>query len=192
MRSPVVCVLVLVASLVGRDVVAQRRAAPSGGLWLAGGAGFGWSHVSCAICGSSHEPGAAGFLRLGGATTRYLLIGAEAAIWFGGHGDVDRHAWALSAAAYWYPSARHRLYLKGGVGYASHRAEDGTDVISSTGFGPQLGVGYEFPLDRRWLLAPFFNAVFGAVGGGVKFNGATVQGAANVSVVQVGASLVRH
>jgi hypothetical protein len=118
-------------------------------------------------------------------------VGAEAAIWFGGHDEVAQHAWALSAAAYWYPGARRRLYFKGGMGYASHRAEDGTDVISSTGFGPQLGVGYEFPLERRWLLAPFFNAVFGALGGGVKFNGARVQDAANVSVVQVGVSFVR-
>lgn len=191
MKRPLAYALIVAATLLARDAAAQLRAAPSGGLWLSGGLGFGWSRISCSICGKAHEPGTAAVLRLGGATTRYLLIGAEAALWLGGNDAVDQNAWALSAAAYWYPEARRRLYLKGGVGYTSQRAEDGTDVVSSAGFGPQLGVGYEFPFQGAWRLAPFFNAAIGTVFGGVKFNGAEVQGSATVTVVQVGVSLVR-
>ena len=35
---------------------------------------------------------------------------------------------AISAAAYWYPSPRRALYLKGGVGLVTHHAEDAADV----------------------------------------------------------------
>jgi hypothetical protein len=182
--------LVAGAALLAPELDAQRRAAPGGGLWFAGGLGGGWAHVSCAICRGRYDPGTSVFVRLGGTAGRRLLIGAEAAVWVRGGSEVNQDAWALSAAAYWYPGRRGHLYLKGGIGYATHHAEDGTDIISSSGFGPQLGVGYEFPLGRRWRIAPHFNAIVGAIGGGVKFNGSTAQETANVSLIQFGLSLI--
>ena len=172
------------------DLSAQRGRA-GGRFWLAAGLGTGWASVSCSMCRGAHEPGMTGFVRLGGATARHVLVGGEVAAWVGGDDEVRQDGWSISGAAYLYPERRHRLYLKGGIGYTIHHSEDGTDIVSSTGFGPQLGVGYEFPVEGKWLLAPFFNAAFGTVGGGVKFNGATVQGTANVTVVQVGVSAVR-
>lgn len=180
------------AAVVVPSLAAQRRAAPSGGLWFAGGLGGGWGHVSCAICRNRHDPGTSGFVRLGGTAARRLLIGAEGALWYRGGSEVDQNAWAISAAAYWYPERRRRLYLKGGVGYATHQIRDGEQIIISTGFGPHLGMGYEVPLSRRWHLAPHFNAIVGVTGGSVKVDGSTALEGANVSIIQFGLSLIRR
>jgi len=51
-----------------------------------------------------------------------------------------------------------------------HRVNDGTDVVTSSGIGPQLGIGYEYPVNRSWRLAPFAHYSVGVFGGDVKFN----------------------
>src|SRR2546428_11095784 len=40
-----------------------------------------------------------------------------------------------------YRRNRRPLYLKLGIGLVTHRADDGTDVITSSAIGPQFGVG---------------------------------------------------
>lgn len=71
----------------------------------------------------------------------------------------------------------------------SHRADDGTDVITSTGFGPQLGIGYEARIGPGLFLTPFFNVAYGTWFGGVKFNGAQAVDQATVTLVQFGIGL---
>jgi outer membrane autotransporter protein len=73
-----------------------------------------------------------------------------------------------------------------------HRTNDGTDVVTSSGIGPQLGVGYEYPVSRGWRIAPFAHYSVGVFGGDVKFNGGQAAGSATVSFFQVGASLTRR
>lgn len=130
-------------------------------------------------------------VRLGGGVGPDLRIGAEVAAWRRDDGTVGQTLTSVSAAAYWYPRPRSRFYLKGGVGYVTHRASDGTDVITSTGFGPQFGIGQEYAFGRKWTFAPFINYALGSVGGGVKFNGGQAADRATVSFLQVGLGLTR-
>jgi hypothetical protein len=171
-----------------RGLPAQRRE-PSPGFWFAIGLGTGWARVTCAICRGDRPAGFSFYARLGGGVSRGLRVGGEAAAWRYSANGVVQHLTALSAGAYWYPVRRTRLYLKGGLGWVSHRAEDGTDVITSSGFGPQMGIGYELPVGRALYLAPYFNAVFGVIGGAVKFNAAQVTGAPRITLIQFGAAL---
>jgi outer membrane autotransporter protein len=99
---------------------------------------------------------------------------------------------AVGAEAYWYPRTRSGLYLRGGAALVMHRAGDGTDVVTSSGIGPQLGIGYDYVAGRHWRIAPFAYYAVGVVGGDVKFNGGTAAGSARVSFFQVGASLTRR
>lgn len=192
LRRTLCLVAPLLVGLLTPGLAAQQRRSVGDGFWIAAGAGPGWARVACDICRGRRDPVATGFIRLGGAASRRLLIAAELATSIGGDGDVDENSWAFAATAYWYPDRGRRWYLKSGMGYIIHHAGDGTDVVSSTGYGPQFGLGYEFPVGRVWRLAPFFNAAFGSIGSSVKFNGATVQNSASVSLLQIGMSLVRH
>jgi hypothetical protein len=99
---------------------------------------------------------------------------------------------SFGGAAYWYPNVRRQFYLRGGVTLVMHRVNDGTDVVTSSGVGPQLGVGYEYPVSRRWRLAPFAHYSVGVFLSDVKINGGQAAGSATVSFLQVGASLTRR
>ena len=194
--SHITSLLACVAALTLAPGLAAQRAAPRAtprtGFWYAFGAGTGWARVSCQICRADHRAGLAAYLRLGGGVSRHLLIGAEMAGWRKSDDRIDQTAAGVSAALYWYPARRSPLYLKGGVGYVTHRIEDGADVITSTGIGPQLGLGYEFPISRNLFLAPNVNVAYGSIAGGVKFNGADAVDQATVTLVQLGIALTSH
>src|SRR5207244_7654599 len=112
---------------------------------------------------SDRPSGLSGHLRLGGGVSKRVLIGGEAAMWRHRTSSVHQTLAALSAAAYWYPTRRTPLYLKGGLGWVTHRAEDGTNVITSTGFGPQRGSGYALLVDRVRYFATYSNTTFTVV-----------------------------
>jgi hypothetical protein len=147
--------------------------------------------VSCAICAAKRADGISAFVGLGGTTSRSLRIGAEVNGWRHRDGNVTRTLTAVGAAAYWFPDRRRRLYLKGGAAFVTHRADDGTDVITASGIGPQMGIGYRYPFARMWTLAPFFHYTVGVFGGGVDFNGGQAADRATVSFLQLGVSLTR-
>lgn len=189
MLRPVVVLGCIAALAAARDATAQRTPTRRG-VWYAVGIGEGWSRVSCNICKGQDQPGLSAHLRLGGALSRYVVIAGEGAAWRRTEAGVHQTLASVDAAAYWYPGRRTtRLYLKGGLGFVTHRAEDGTDVITSTGFGPNMGVGYEVPISRALFLAPFLNVAWGVWFGDVKFNGAQAVDPATVTLLQVGIGL---
>jgi len=185
----------LAALALSRDLAAQERQARDG-FWFGAAVGSGWASVSCQICRNTNRAGLSGTLRLGGGVSRAVLIGAEVAAWWAtidaGANTVHQSLAAFGAAAYWYPSRRRPLYLKVGIGFVSHKADDGTDVITSTAIGPQLGVGYEWPVSPHVLLSPFINVAFGVAGGSLKFNGGKIQDSPGVSLAQLGLGLTWH
>ena len=186
----------LVALALGRDVAAQQQRQARDGFWFAGAFGAGWAHVSCDICQGTNRGGFSGALRLGGAVSHAVLIGAEVAAWWAtietGADTVHQSLAAFGATAYWYPSPRRPLYLKVGIGFVSHKADDGTDVITSTAIGPQFGVGYEWPISPHVLVSPFINVAYGVAGGSLKFNGGTIEGSPGVSLAQLGLAVTWH
>jgi hypothetical protein len=192
-RAAVLLGLALSLACVG-GAAAQRRAPArrdGTGFWYGVGLAPGWARVTCTICGGDRKGGMSAFAGLGGTTSRTLRIGAELAAWRHRGGNITQTLTAIGAAAYWFPTPRRQLYLKGGAALVTHRADDGTDVVTSTGIGPQMGVGYQFPFGRKWALAPFFHYAVGVIGGGVKFNGGQAADRATVSFLQVGVSLTR-
>jgi hypothetical protein len=184
MRRLVIMILTLLVSVTAM-VSAQRR----GGLRYTLGLAPGWVHVGCTICGSKREPGVSAFLGLGGRTSRYLQLAGELAGWRASDANVTQSLLSVSAAGYWYPNLRRRFYLKGGAALVMHRASDGTDVVTASGLGPQMGIGYELPITGNWLLSPFFHYSLGVLLGDVKFNGGQAASSAQVSFFQVGLSL---
>ena len=194
MMRALVLVSLLCAATTPAGAQRSRASAPppvSSGLWFAAGLGGGWASVNCAICADAAEGGLSGFMRLGGVLSSRVLIGAEVAAWAQQDGGVDQSAWALSAAALWYPS-RRPYYLKGGFGYTTHHADDGVDVVTTWGIGPQVGAGYDLPIATNWMLSPFVNASFGMIMGQVKFNAGTVTNDASVRLLQIGVGVTRR
>lgn len=168
---------------------AQRRDAA--GFWYSVGLAPGWARVTCDICAGHRRTGISAALGVGGSAGRALRVGGELAGWREQESGVTQTLMSVAATAYWYPNLRRGLYLRGGVALVMHRASDGTDVVTSSGIGPQLGIGYEYLVGRSWRLAPFAHYSVGVFGGDVKFNGGTAAGSATVSFLQVGASLTR-
>src|SRR6267378_4064301 len=178
-----------------REAVAQRSAGSGGGgggLWYSVGVAPGWARVTCDICAGHRQTGVSAFLGVGGSSSRALRVGAELAGWRQSEGGVTQTLMSVGAAAYWYPNLQRRFYLRGGAAIVMHRVNDGTDVVTSSGIGPLLGVGYEYLVSRAWRIAPFAHYSVGVVGGDVKFNGAEAAGSATVSFLQIGASLTRR
>ncbi|PYP09650.1 MAG: hypothetical protein DMD59_08115 [Gemmatimonadetes bacterium] len=183
-------ILVSVALTAPHPAAAQRREAS--GLWYTVGVAPAWARVTCDICAGRRKTGLSAFLGVGGSTSRAVRVGAELAAWRQRDGGVTQTLMSVGAAAYWYPNAGRQLYLRGGATLVMHRASDGTDVVTSSGIGPQLGIGYEYPVSRAWRLAPFAHYSMGVFGGDVKFNGGQAAGSATVSFFQVGAALTRR
>lgn len=195
MRNTAITLLVLL--LASTNLTAQRRPASGGGvggggLWYAVGVAPGWARVSCQICAGSRRTGLSAFVGIGGSTSRTLRIGGELAGWRQREANVTQTLMSIGAAAYWYPRVRRRFYLRGGAALVMHRASDGTAVVTSSGIGPQMGIGYEHAASRSWLLAPFLHYSVGVFGGDVKFNGGQAVESATVSFLQIGVSLTRR
>jgi len=193
MRAPpraIILLSVAVAARAPSTVAAQRREAS--GLWYSVGVAPGWARVTCNICAGRRKTGGSAFLGVGGSTGRALRVGGELAARRERDGGVTQTLLSFGAAAYWYPNVRRQLYLRGGATLVMHRVTDGTGVVTSSGIGPQLGIGYEYPVSRKWRLAPFAHYAVGVVGGDVKLNGGQSAGSATVSFLQVGASLTRR
>jgi hypothetical protein len=186
----------LAALALGRDLAAQQQRQARDGFWFGAALGSGWARLSCDICQRNNRRGLSGTLRLGGGVSRAVLIGAEVAAWRAtietGADTVHQSLVAFSAAAFWYPSRHRPLYLKLGVGLVTHRADDGTDLITSTAIGPVLGAGYERPVGARLLVTPFINVALGIAGGSLKFNGGRIEDSPGVSLAQLGLGVTWH
>jgi len=198
MRKTGTLVLALVLTGMAGTLTAQRRPSSggggggAGGFWYALGVAPGWARVTCQICAGSRTTGLSAFLALGGSTSRALRIGGELAAWRKSDEDITQTLMSIGAAAFWYPTSKRNFYLRGGAALVMHRASDGTDVVTSSGIGPQLGVGYEQAVSPHWRIAPFVHYSVGVAGGDVKFNGGQAANSATVSFLQVGVSLTRR
>lgn len=191
MRTLAIVLLVFVLATSSRTLSAQRRSS-DGGLWYAISFAPGWTRVSCDICAGSRRTGLSASLALGGRTSRVLRIGGELSGWRMSDENVTQTLMSVAAAAYWYPTSHRNIYLRGGAALLVHRVNDGTDVVTSSGIGPELGIGYEHAMSAHWLVAPFVHYSVGVALGDVKFNGGRAASSATVSFLQVGVSLTHH
>jgi Outer membrane protein beta-barrel domain len=183
--------------------LAAQRPPSRPGMWLGGGAGLGWARVGCnvsggqSVCGENRGHSLTAHAEAGGRISDQVLIGGEIQGWFrNGTPGTDRPADELmltySMIAYWYPSARYPYYLKGGVGLATYRIDDGTDRVTASALGPEIGVGWEAPIAGHFSVIPYVNAMFASIGGALKFDGDPVLDHSRLALIQFGVGLARR
>lgn len=137
------------------------------------GFGLGWGSLGIED-GDERESGGAGYLKLGGALSDKVLLGAESNAWTKEEGGATLTMGTLTATAYLYPSETG-FYLAGGLGIARIEVDAGLlGSADDTGLGVSLGAGYDFGFGGRFGLTPYANFISGNFDGG------------NANVFQVG------
>jgi len=167
---------------------AESPAAPAAYGW-SGGAGAGWTRVSCSICTPRRVLGPTAHLRVGTFVRPGLLLGAEANGWMRDQGENGR-AWtaAIGPVAYLYPKAAGPFHIKAGIGYMTYNAEED---VSTSNVAVQLGAGYEFRVGSRLHLTNYAN-LHASSFGSLKSDGDEVVGDVSVSLFQIGVGLTRR
>jgi hypothetical protein len=161
------------------------------GFWIGLGLGVGSAGANCDACTDDREIGLSGNLRLGGTLSQHVLLGVGTNGWIKSDSGVDQNMGALSALVVVYPSATGGFFLQGGLGMIWYKADDGTDELTSTGFGALLGLGYDFRVGGNFSLSPFLNFL-GSSGGNLKFNGAELDIDFNANLFQLGLGVTWH
>jgi hypothetical protein len=160
-RTARACYILLAALLfqfasaaIAESLAQAPAAAPSGraGLWLTSGVGTGVRWV-----------GRGANLRIGGALSRSILLGAEL-LHYGERGEdglLDVHDNLSAVAVYRLGNWPWRPYVKVGVGlarYAEQVSLDGWLInIASEGLGYTLGAGFDIPLFWQIAVTPCFD-----------------------------------
>ena len=184
-----ICVVSLAA--LGENASAQTSN-PRQGVWWGFGLSYGWAHVSCDICAADRSGALSATAFLGGTISHGFLLGGEANFWMRGEENVDEYMGSLSAVAYWYPTGDGALYLKGGLAYMSYRIDDDEDALTSSGFGPEVGVGYQFRISRYTSLQPYLSAIVTLPTSNLDINGDRQASNVSLSLLQFGLALTWH
>jgi hypothetical protein len=162
------------------------------GFWWGLGVSYGWVHVACDICNDDRGGALSLSGALGGTVSESVVLGGELNGWTTSEENVDEYLGSLSAVVYWYPSRNGALYLKGGIGYVAYRIDDDENALTSSGLGPQIGVGYEFYITRRTSIQPYLNAIATLPTANLDFDGDRQADGVSLSLVQFGLSLTWH
>lgn len=185
-------VVVLVAALGGTAEQAwaqypQRR----DGFWIGFGLGYGSSQVTCDSCQRlPRQGGVTGFLKLGGAPSRNLLIGAALNGWAHSDGTATETMANITGSIYLYPRARSGFFVTGGVGLSTYHINS-TPSWDGTGWGWTAGAGYDLRYGRDVSLTPVVNYTWGDVGD-VNLASATVFTGWRQNVLDVGLGVTFH
>lgn len=191
-----ILVVILALVLASQSAVAQSPRAREG-FWWGVGASYGWVNVACDICDSDRGFGMSLGARVGGTVSPQVRLGAEATGWLAGQGEgddeVDEYLGSFSAIVTWYPSSSGGLYFKGGFGYVTYRIDDSEDnVLTTSGFGPQVGAGHEIWLGRSFSFEPYLNSIITIPTGELDLNGDRQATGVSLGLVQVGIAVTLH
>ena len=148
------------------------------GFWFNGGLGYG--SLGCQDC-TGREGAVSGGLAIGGTLSQKVLLGAGTTGWTKSESGATLTVGTLTAQIRFYPSATGGLYLLGGLGLGSIRAElDGFGSETEVGPGALLGLGYDFRVGQNVSLTPYWNGF------------ATTTANADANVGQLGLSVTIH
>lgn len=139
---------------------AQARSQTREGFFM--GIGLGWASLGCSDCGGEREPGASGYLKLGGTVSPRLLLGFELDAWTREENGVMLSQGNASAVAFFYPRAEGGFFLKAGFGLSTLDlgvSEFGRD--SPAGLGLTAGAGVDLRVGTNVSLTPFANVLYG-------------------------------
>ena len=159
MRAAILIASLLACASASLDAQSARRPNTRKGFWVGFGLGDGSAGVDCTDCPTGRLGGFSGYVRLGGTLSPSILIGFESNAWVHSESGLDQSMGFGSVVALWYPSPTGALYLKGGLGGLTYRADDGFDEYTATAPSVSLGIGYEFRLGRNFSIVPYFNTM---------------------------------
>jgi outer membrane autotransporter protein len=147
------------AASAARAQYPQRR----DGFWIGFGLGYGWASVRCDNCvDSSSVGGITGFLKLGGAPSRHLLIGAAVNGWSHANAGLTETMANVTASLYLYPRAKSGFFLTSGLGFSKYHVNS-VPSTDGTGWGLTAGAGYDIRFGRDVSLTPVANLTYGAL-----------------------------
>src|SRR5256884_6722850 len=112
------------------------------------GLGYGSSQVTCDTCRRvSRQGGVTGFVKLGAAPSRNLLIGAALNGWAHSDGSATETMANVTASLYLYPRRRSGFFVTGGGGVSHHHIHS-PPPWGGTGGGFTAGARYDLPFGR--------------------------------------------
>ena len=165
----------------------QRR----DGLWIGFGLGYGSAGVMCDTCRrASRQDGVTGFVKLGGAPSRNLLIGGAINVWGHSDGTATETMTNVTASLYLYPWRRRGLFVSGGLGFSNYHINS-TPSWDGTGWGFTTGAGYDIRFGRDVSLTPVVNYFWGGVGD-INRAGRTMFTGWKQNVLDVGVGVTFH
>jgi hypothetical protein len=133
---------------------AQEHTRAREGFWF--NAGLGYGTLGCQDCG--REGSVSGGVALGGTLSQKVLLGVGTNGWTKSENGATLTVGTVTALMRFYPSATGGLFLLGGLGVGTIRAEvDGFGSDSETGLGALVGVGYDIRIGHNVSLTPFWN-----------------------------------
>ena len=134
------------------------------GFWIGFGLGYGSAGVTCDTCRRvSRQDGVTGFVKLGGAPSRNLLIGGAINAWGHSDGNATETMATITASLYLYPRLRSGFFVTGGLGFSNYHINS-TPSWDGTGWGFTAGAGYDLRFGRDVSLTPVVNYFWGGVG----------------------------
>jgi hypothetical protein len=169
-----------------------QDSSPRQGFWWGLGASLGWGHVTCDICLADRQTGPSVNIRAGITAGPNLLLGLEASGWLKSEESVTEKLVALKGVAFWYPNARSGLHLELGLGLVGYRSDGEDGTLTSTGFGPALGVGYDFRVASSVSLTPYLHASVSVPTAELNFEGERVTDGVGLSLIQIGLDVTWH
>ncbi len=192
MRTMVRAMGVLVALVGAARAVQAQYPQRRDGFWIGFGLGYGSANVWCDNCRAGpRTDGVTGFLKLGGAPSQQLLIGAAFNGWSHAAGGATETMANVTGSLYFYPRARSGLFVTGGLGLSAYHVNT-VPAWDGTGWGVTLGAGYDIRVGRDVSLTPVVNYLYGAVGD-VTVSGAGVGGTRwRQDVIDVGLGVTFH
>ena len=158
--------VVVLSVALGCGAAAARAQYPQrhDGFWLGFGLGYGSAGVTCDGCNrASRQDGVTGFVKLGGAPSRNLLIGGAINAWGHSDGNATETMATITASLYLYPRLRSGFFVTGGLGFSNYRINS-TPSWDGTGWGFTAGAGYDLRFGRDVSLTPVVNYFWGGVG----------------------------
>ncbi|MCB0833422.1 MAG: hypothetical protein KDC45_08170 [Bacteroidetes bacterium] len=147
--------IILIASLSGILNAQSTRK----GFWVESAGGIGTIRVSCTDCPSVTKSDAVGgFLRVGGAISRHVLIGLESSTFTAGQFENVNPAknWNANVIILWFPW-KSGFFMKGGTGLAKSTVKLGSGadavIVSGTGVGLTFGAGWDVPITHHFAIS---------------------------------------
>ena len=128
------------------------------GLWGEIAPGVGHARLACAGCPDVETvSGVTTQLRIGGTISRHVLIGVETFSMidrpFGttSEDSTSAESGTFAVIVMWFPG-KNGLFFKGGVGTSYGEFVIAADTSRGTGMGLTFGIGWDFPISRKFAI----------------------------------------